>query len=179
MKEWTKIELSEFFLLPKNNKKLTGFAWNLLETPIQSVKGCLNPLFQYTHILMFPLFQKYLNPRLEPKNGKQCCLSPLPLKINLKDISGFNSFGLYLFPECLLNFLFLYRECQKRFKFMVFRFLENTLNLDIFTHASFPYSKLQPEFCEILFPCAVESGGENCDLLSQNSIRKYEDDLEH
>ena len=62
---------------------------------------------------------------------------------------------------------------------MVFRFLENTLNLDIFTHASFPYSKLQPKFCEILFPCAVESGGENCDLLSQNSIRKYEDDLEH
>ena len=33
---------------------------------------------------MFPLFQKYLNPRLEPTNGKQCCLPRLYFKISLK-----------------------------------------------------------------------------------------------
>ena len=41
-------------------------------------------------------------------NGKQCCLPPLCFKISLKDVSfpiSLNSLGLYLSPECLLNFL--------------------------------------------------------------------------
>ena len=65
------------------------------------------------------------------------------------------------------------------FKFMVFTFLENALNLGIFTHAPVRHSKLQAEFFENLFPPTAERGGENYDLFYQNSIRKYEDDLEH
>ena len=66
----------------------------------------------------------------------------------------------------------------KNFKVMVLTFLENALNLCIFTHAPVPHSKLQAEFFENLF-CPSKKGGENYDLLYQNSIRKCEDDLEH
>ena len=62
---------------------------------------------------------------------------------------------------------------------MVFTFLENTLNIVIFTHAPVPQWKLQAEYFENLFPPTVERGRENYDLLYQNSIRKYEDNLEH
>ena len=65
------------------------------------------------------------------------------------------------------------------FKLMVFIFLENALNLVMFTHSFVPHSKLQAEFFENLFPQTAERGGENYDLLYQSSIRKYEDDLEH
>ena len=65
------------------------------------------------------------------------------------------------------------------FKFMVFTFLENALNVGIFTHAPVRHSKLQTEFFENLFHPTAERGGENYDLLCQNSIRKYEDDLEY
>ena len=57
--------------------------------------------------------------------------------------------------------------------------MENALNLDIFTHAPVPHSKLQAEFFEIFFLWTAERGEENYDLLYQNSIRKYEDNLEH
>ena len=53
----------------------------------------------------------------------------------------------------------------KTFKFIVFTFLENALNLGIFTHATIPHLKLQPELFENLFPPTAESGGENYDLL--------------
>ena len=39
----------------------------------------------------------------------------------------------------------------KFFKFVVFTFLENALNLCIFTHAPVPHSKLQAEIFENLF----------------------------
>ena len=56
-----------------------------------------------------PLFLKNIStPRLEPTNGKQCRLPPLPFNISLKDTSlhiSLNSLGLYHSPECLLNFL--------------------------------------------------------------------------
>ena len=62
---------------------------------------------------------------------------------------------------------------------MVLIFLQNALNLGIFTHVPVLHSELQAEFFENLFPPTAERGGENYDLLYQNSIRKYEDDLEH
>ena len=58
------MELLEFFLLPKNNKKADVLCMEFLETPIQSVHKCINPLFQRTLFLIFPLFQKYLNPQV-------------------------------------------------------------------------------------------------------------------
>ena len=56
---------------------------------------------------------------------------------------------------------------------MVSTFPENTWNLCIFTHAPFPHSKFEVEETQ------DERGGGNYNLLYQNSIRKYEDDLEH
>ena len=60
---------------------------------------------------------------------------------------------------------------------MVFKFLENAMNLGIFTHASVPHSKFQAEFFENMFPPTAERGRENWDLLYQNSIRRYEGEL--
>ena len=44
-----------------------------------------------------------------------------------------------------------------------------------------PHSPLKTpaEFFENLLPPTAERDGESYDLLYQNSIRKYEDDLEH
>ena len=58
---------------------------------------------------------------------------------------------------------------------MVFTFLGDAFNLCIFAHAPVSHSKLQAEFFENVFP----KGGENYNELYQNSVRKYEDDLEH
>ena len=79
---------------------------------------------------------------------------------------------------------------------MVFTFVENASIRGIFTHAPH-HSKLAPMFLsshprqkEInhspkqhsfknLFPPTVERDIGNYDLLYQNSVRKYEDDLEY
>ena len=78
---------------------------------------------------------------------------------------------------------------------MEFTFLENALFQSNFTHAP-THSKLVPKIfsschrqkeithspkqhsLENLFPPTADRGGENYDLLYQNSIRKYEDDSE-
>ena len=79
---------------------------------------------------------------------------------------------------------------------MEFKFLENALIRGTFTHALL-HSKLAPKFLsslprqreithslkqhssENLFPPTAERGGGNYDFLYQNSVRKYEGDLEH
>ena len=58
---------------------------------------------------------------------------------------------------------------EKMFESMVFAFLENALNLGIFTHAPVSHSKLQAEFFENLFPPTAKKSDE---------IRKNEDELE-
>ena len=128
----------------------------------------------------------------------------MSFKISLKDTSFYisiNSLRIYLSLEFLLNFLlnFFARSCvEKSFKSMVFTFVENALNLGIFSHAPPPpHSKLFPKllssdprqreithsprqhFSENLFPSTTGRGRVNYDLLYQNLIRKYEDDLEH
>ena len=50
--------------------------------------------------------------------------------------------------------------CGKFFQFMVFTFLENALNICIFTHASVLQSKLQVEIFENLFPSPKAKGVE-------------------
>ena len=79
---------------------------------------------------------------------------------------------------------------------MVLSFLENALNLGIFTPAPFPTQKSPPSFYhhlrqseithsprqhffENIFPQTAARGGGNYDLIHQNSIRKYEDGLEY
>ena len=126
----------------------------------------------------------------------------MSFKISLKNTSfliSINYLGLYLSPEFVLNFVsnFYIPPCKgKIFKFMEFTFLENALIQDIFTYAP-PHSKVasmllssrprqkqithspkQHSF-ENLFPPTTERGGGNYDFLYKNSVRKYEDDLEH
>ena len=79
----------------------------------------------------------------------------------------------------------------------MFAFLENTLNLGIFTHALLSLLKTHPTFLsstlrrgklfiprgsiflKILFPPIAERAGGNDDLFYKNSIKEYEDDLEY
>ena len=85
-------------------------------------------------------------------------------------------------------------------KLMIFTFLESALNLGIFTQTPLLTQNSSPpalpkflsshprkreitnsprqHFFENLFPPTAETVVENCDLLYQNSIRKYLDDLE-
>ena len=77
----------------------------------------------------------------------------LSFKISLSYLDiPINSLGLYLSPECLFNFLsnLHISPCVgKIFEFM-FTFLENALNLGIFTNDSPPpYSKLAPKFLSL------------------------------
>ena len=77
----------------------------------------------------------------------------------------------------------------KSFKFMVFTFLENALNLGIFTHVPSLLTQCSPlssyhhilvrRKLLILNYSLLNWGGGNYDLLYQNSIRKYESGLEH
>ena len=96
----------------------------------------------------------------------------MSFKISLKSTSfriSLNSLGFYLSPECLFNFLWLVYStmCGKNFSmekfshgknfsnfsiFMVLTFIENALNLCMFTHAPVPHSKLQVEIFKNLFP---------------------------
>ena len=62
---------------------------------------------------------------------------------------------------------------------MMFTFLENALNVGIFTHAPVPNSKFQADFSENLFCPTAKRSGENYDFLYQNLIRRHEDDLKH
>ena len=86
--------------------------------------------------------------------------------------------------------------CGKNFQIYGVTFLENALIRGIFTHVP-PHSKLTPKFLsshprqkeishspkqhsfENMFPPTVERGGGNYDFLYQNSVRKYENDLQH
>ena len=91
---------------------------------------------------------------------------------------------------------FIFQHVRKICRFMEFIHLENALIRVIFTQVP-PHSNLahkfllsrskqtgithslRPHFFENLFPPTVGRGRGNYDLLYQNSVRKYEDDLEH
>ena len=130
------------------------FSWNpntkCIEKPQSSVSMC-------TLFLVFPLFQKYLNSQVKMKKiDKECCLPPLPFKISLRNTYIHISLNLLGFISlqnaCWIFFDLYIPPCVgKLFQFMVFTFLENALNLCIFTHAPVLHSKPQVEFFENLF----------------------------
>ena len=66
--------------------------------------------------------------------------------------------------------------CGKNLSIYGVHIPRKSLNLCFFTHVPVPHSKLQVEF--FVAPKTEVVGG-SYDLLYQNSIRKYEDDLEH
>ena len=134
-----------------------------------------------------PYFSKISQPPgYNKKIGKHCCLTHLHFKINLRDTSFhiyLKSFGFYLSSKCLLNFHWLVYStmCGKNFQFVVFTFLENVLNLCIFTHVPVPQLKTPGRIFWKFISCFHQDkrGGENYDLLYQNSSRKCEYDLEN
>ena len=142
------------------------------------MQRCLNLLFQCNLFLKFPPFSKvYQATGLNQQNGKQCCLPTFFFMISPKDTSFHISLNLRVLSlsrmlvEVSLTCIF-HHVCEKN-KFLAFTFLENALNLCIFTYGPVHHLNFQAEFFENLLPPSKN------DLLYQNSIRKYEDDLEH
>ena len=140
-----------FFITQKTTttkKKQTDFTWNCLETPIQVCRGASILYFSEPYDVTF-LFRGYLNRhfriyKMINSVDYQSCPSSLASMIYLISI---NFLLRYPSPEYLLNFLSnLYIPIcgRKLFKLMVFTFLENALNLDIFTHGPPPHSKIPP-----------------------------------
>ena len=110
----------------------------------------------HTLFLLFPLFQIISElPGENQQNDKQCCLWPLSFKISISDTSfhiSLKSLGLYLSPEWMLISNLYIPSCERKiFKFMVFAFPENALNLGIITNAPVPHSTLQTKLFENLF----------------------------
>ena len=97
---------------------------------------CFNLYFNATSYVA-PFFKRNLDLQVIRINKK----SSFSFKISIKDTSFYislNSLRFYLSPECLLSFLsnLCMPPCVgKNFKFMMFTFLENALNLGVFTHA--------------------------------------------
>ena len=93
-----------------------------------------------------PSFPKISQPSgYNQQIGKQFCLPPLSFKINLRDTSfhiSLNSFGFYLSPEYLLNFLWLVYSTMFGEKFSNYgdhlprKCIES--KVCIFTHAPVP-----------------------------------------
>ena len=67
--------------------------------------------------------------------------------------------------------------CGKKFSIYGVHIPRKSLNLCFFAHALVPHSKLLVECFGNLFPPRTDGG--SYDLLYQNSVRKYEDGLEH
>ena len=153
-------------------KKQTGFAWNFLE----NLRRCLSPLFQCTLFLMFPLFQKYFKPQVRTNKMVNSvfyhpCPSILASRIQpfifFKFLRALSLSRMFVEFSTMLHILPC-AICVKNFKSMVFAFLENALNLGIFTHAHVPHSNFQAELFGNLFPSTAERGGENHELHYQN-----------
>ena len=126
--------------------------------PIQSVQRSLNLLFQRTFFMMCTLFEKYRNLLVSiNKMGNSVVYHPFPSRL----ASRLHPFMFFKAPQGLISpqdacwifsNLYILPCVGKIFQFMAFTFLENTLNLCIFTHVPVPHSKLQAEFFENLFP---------------------------
>ena len=151
---------STFWIL-FSTKKQTWFPWNFLETPIQNKQSFLSSLFQCTLFLMFPLFQKCLNPHVRTNKTVNSVVCP-PFSSRVAQGYFFSYFfKLYraLSLSRMLVELVYSIMLEKKIKFMVFTFLENALNLGVFILAHVPYSKLQTSVFENLFPPTTERGG--------------------
>ena len=153
--------------------------------PNKSVQRHLSPLFKRSFFSLSSSLSKISEPPSQnQQNDKHSvdyhpCSSRLASRIHPFNIS--------------VNYLALYLSIM---------FVEFTLHMPsflkkVFTHALFPYLKFSSKFLsshsrqrkiiystkqhffQNLFFLTKESGGENYDLLYQNSFRKYESHLEH
>ena len=107
--------------------------------------------------------QKYLNPQVRTNKLIKCFYHPSTshLTLSFKIIHrntwfyiSLNSLGFYLSRDAGRIFYDLHIPTWvgKIFQCMMFTFLQNALNLCMFTHAPVPHSKLQVEVFENYFP---------------------------
>ena len=114
--------------------------------------------FNAPFFLMFPLFQKYLNPQVRTKKLVNSGFLPrFSFKTSLKDTPfhiSLNSVEFSLFPECLLNFLWLVYSTMFGKKFSIYgvHIPRKCIESMHFYSCSSPPLKLQVEFFENLFP---------------------------
>ena len=157
-----------FFWSPKNDMKVgkicIKFSWN----SNISVQRCLILYFNGPFFCC-PIFFEDISPLPPPSQDQQNGKYSVNTTFVFQDWSqgcifhiSINSLRNYLSPECLLNILrnlYIPPWLGKIFKLMLFTFLENALNLGLFTHvllSPHPPQELPPIF-----------------------IRKNKDDLEH
>ena len=150
---------------------------------MQSVQRSLNLLFQHTLFLMLPFFQKYRNPQVTTKKlANSVFYHPCPSRL----ASGirpyfFNSLEFYsLQNACGIFWLVYSTMCGKKFSIYGVHIRKCIESMHFYW---LPSSALRTP-CTIFWKKSVspqgqeQPGGGNYDLLYQNSIRKYEDDLE-
>ena len=159
--------------------------WNFLETSIKTVQRSLNLLFQGILFWCYLFFKNVSTARLEPTKWQTGLFIILVFQNQHQGyiLSYFINLLRVLSPSrdlaefcltCIIHDIW-----GKMLQFMVFTFLENALNLCIFTHTLVPHAQnARQDFLKACFP-QDNRGRENYDLLYQNSIMKYEDNLEH
>ena len=117
---------------------------NFLNFPLP-LSSFLNLLFHQSFFVMFPLFQKYLNPQLRINSViYHPCLSGLASMINpfiflytpfFKLSLNFNFFTSLQNSCWIFSNLYIPLCVGKSFQFMLFTFLKNALSQCNFTHA--------------------------------------------
>ena len=118
------------------------------------MQRCLNPVSTSPFSVVLTFSRIFQPPGQDQQNGKhrvdyQPCSSRLASRIHPPFHISINSLELYLSPECVVNFLsnlYIPPCVGNIFKFMVFTFVENALNLGIFTHVPHSPAKTFPEF---------------------------------
>ena len=130
--------------------------------------------FQRTLFLMFLFFQKYLNTQVRTnKIINSVVYKPCPSRLASR-IHAFISWqnacwifsNLYISPcmwKCFNYGVHIPRKCIESMYFY---------------HSQFPTQNSRQKCFENPFP-QRQKGVKTCDLFYQNSIKKYEDDLEH
>ena len=131
-------QLKECIFLTKAHEISTFWTFHCLsevvqipETPIQSVQRSLNLLFQRTIFLIFPHFQKYLNPQFRTKKlVNSVFYHPCSSRLASQGYTFLYSFKLlrvlHLHNACwIFSDLYIPTCMVKIFQFMVFTVLEN------------------------------------------------------
>ena len=166
----TPLEFFIFYFTPGNSRQSKT-------PPLETPQNCVRSLWTFEakdlwkfHII-FSSSNFIFNSYLEITHD----VSLIPLEIPYTQPPSLWFF--FWDSPMLMEFSLFHHMLEIFFQFMVFTFLENTLNLCIFY--SCPGSPLKTPGRTILKICFPQDGkgGWSYDLLYLNSARKYEDDL--
>ena len=156
-----------------------------LESPIQSVERSLNLLFQCILFLMFPQFQKYLNPHV--RNNK--LVSSVFTTLVLQDQPQgyilsyfFKLVRVLALSRMLVEFSLtcIFQHVQENFSIYSIHIPRKCIeSMHFHSCHSPPLKTLGRIFGKSVSPKNEGVHIGSYDLLYQNSIGKYEDDLEH